>query len=154
MANEAKLPNGLTQKQFSFYNNLIEQMKTTGKMNPPQAAIDAGFSPNHVSKMASNLLKKPEGQAYLQSIQQKPIAKATASLEWVMNKLTNIVNLDVQKDGMPNYQALQCVLKAIGEINKIKGHYAPDKKVNLNMTMDDVQFERAKQLAKKYTREF
>ncbi len=129
-------------------------METLGEMQPTQAAIEAGYSNNGAKVVACKLLKKPAGQAYLQSLQQKPIAKATASLEWVMDKLTNIVNLEVQKDGMPNYQALQCVLKAIGEINKIKGHYAPDKKVNLNMTMDDVQFERAKQLAEKYTRKY
>ena len=66
MANEPRLPNGLTPKQFNFYNNIIEQMKTTGQMNPSQAAIDAGFAPKHVSKMASSLLKKPAGQAYRQ----------------------------------------------------------------------------------------
>jgi phage terminase small subunit len=154
MSNEIKLPSGLTQRQFDFFNIIINQMQETGKMNPSQAAIQAGYSNKGAEVVACKLLKKPEGQTYLKSLQKNHIDKATASLEWVMDKLTNIVNLEVQKDGMPNYQALQCVLKAIGEINKIKGHYAPDKKVNLNMTMDDVQFERAKQLAKKYTREF
>jgi len=154
MANEPRLPNGLTPKQFNFYNNIIEQMKKTGQMNPSQAAIDAGFAPKHVSKMASSLLKKPAGQAYLKSLQKNSICSAEATIDWVMERLTRIANLSLQEDGANNYAALQCSLKAISEINKIKGYYAPDKKLNLNMTMDDVQFDRAKELAGKYSREY
>lgn len=154
MANETRLPNGLTQKQFSFYNNLIEQMKKTGKMEPKKAAIEAGFSPANVSEIAYKLLKKPEGQAYLKSIQENSMHSASASIDWVMEKLTRIANLGVQEDGSFNYSALQCSLKAISEINKIKGYYAPDKKVNLNLDMDDIQEARARELTIKYTREY
>ena len=36
MANQTRLLNGLTQKQFTFYNNLIAQMKLIGKMDVKQ----------------------------------------------------------------------------------------------------------------------
>ncbi|MDQ5900040.1 MAG: hypothetical protein WAW84_01315 [Candidatus Rickettsiella isopodorum] len=39
MANETRLPNGLTQRQFAFYNLLIEQMDRVGKIDAKQAAI-------------------------------------------------------------------------------------------------------------------
>lgn len=154
MSGEAKLPNGLTQRQFSFYNNLIEQMKRYGEMQPKQAAIDAGYSDKVASTVACRLLKNKEGQSYLKSIHDESKSSSVASLEWVMNKLTNIANLGVQEDGSFNYSALQCSLKAISEINKIKGYYAPDKKVNLNMTIDDIQESRARELTIKYTREY
>jgi len=154
MANKARLSSELTDKQFAFFNILIKQMETLGEMHPKQAAIEAGYSENGAAVSACRLLKSEYGQTYLKSLHKDVKSSSVASLEWVMDKLTNIVNFDVQKDGLPNYQALQCVLKSVAEINKIKGHYAPDKKVNLNMTMDDVQFERAKQLAEKYTRKY
>ncbi len=48
MTNQTRLPNGLTQKQFAFYNNLIAQMKERGKMDIKQAALSAGFSPETI----------------------------------------------------------------------------------------------------------
>lgn len=154
MSGEAKLDNGLTQRQVSFFNNMIDQMKRNGEVQPTKAAIDAGYSAKSAHVIASRLLRTEHGQQYLQSLHSESKSSAIASLDWVMDKLTNMANLDIQKDGQPNYQASQCVLKAVAEINKIKGYYAPDKKVNLNMTMDDVDLARAKSLAKKYTREF
>ncbi len=87
MANQTHLPNGLTQKQFTFYNNLITQMKESGKMDVKRAALSAAFSPKNYSSIASRLLKKPEGQAYLKSLQQESIYAAVAHLDWVMEKL-------------------------------------------------------------------
>jgi phage terminase small subunit len=110
MANEPRLPNGLTPKQFNFYNNIIEQMKTTGQMNPSQAAIDAGFAPKHVSKMASSLLKKPAGQAYLKSLQKNSICSAEATIDWVMERLTRIANLS-----LPHYEKIRADKKGYFE---------------------------------------
>jgi phage terminase small subunit len=154
MVNETRLPNGLTHKQFSFYNNLIGQMKETGKMDVKQAIIKAGFSPKNYSAIASRLLKKTEGQAYLKSLQVKSTHSAIATMEWVMEKLVLVVRAGISDNGVINGKFLRDSLRALSEINKIKGYYAPDKKVNLNMTMDDLQVTRARELAKKYTRDY
>jgi len=154
MANETRLPNGLTQRQFAFYNLLIGQMSETGKMDAKQAAISAGYCSTSASRIATRLLKKPEGQVYLKSLQQNSTHSALITIDWVMEKLVNTVRAGISDDGSINYNALPCSIRAISEINKIKGYYAPDKKVNLNMAMDDIQFDRAKELAVKYTREY
>ncbi|WP_083827774.1 terminase small subunit [Rickettsiella massiliensis] len=154
MTNETRLPNGLTQRQFAFYNMLIKQMNGTGKMDAKQAAIAAGYCSTSASRIASRLLKKTEGQVYLKSIQQNSTHSALITIDWVMEKLVRTVRAGISDDGSINYNALPCSIRAISEINKIKGHYAPDKKVNLNMTMDDVQFDKAKELARKYTKAY
>ncbi|WP_010598978.1 terminase small subunit [Rickettsiella massiliensis] len=154
MANATKLPNGLTQRQFSFYNHLIRQMKETGKMDPKQAAIEAGFSVKNTSAKATRLLKKPEGQAYLTSIQEHSTYSATATIDWVMEKLVRVVCAGVADDGTIKAKAVKDALRALTEINKIKGHYAPEKKFNLNLDIDDIQEARARELAIKYTREY
>ncbi len=154
MANETRLSNGLTQRQFAFYNRLIEQMHETGKMDAKQAAIAAGYCSTSASWIASRLLKKPEGQVYLKSIQENSTNAALITIDWVMEKLVSTVRAGISDDGAINYNALPCSIRAISEINKIKGYYAPDKKVNLNMTMDDIQFDKAKELARKYTRAY
>lgn len=154
MSNESRLPNGLTQKQFNFYNNLISQMKENGKTEPTKAAISAGFASRCAATVAGRLMKKPEGQAYLQSLHKEVTSSSIATLEWVMDKLTKIATLSVLEDGTFDPSTLQFSLKAISEINKIKGYYAPAKTVSLNMTMDDVQFNRAKELTEKYTRAY
>lgn len=154
VTNQTRLPNGLTQKQFTFYNNLMGQMKETGKMNVKQAALSAGFSSRNYSSIASRFLKKREGQAYLKSLQRGSTHAAISNLDWVMEKLVHIVRAGISDDGLIRYNALPCSIRAISEINKIKRYYAPEKKFNLDMTMDDIQEAKAKELALKYTRDY
>ncbi len=127
------VPNGLTQRQFAFYNRLIEQINETGRMDAKQAA-----SSTSTSRIASRLLKKIEGQVYLKSLQENSTYSALITIDWVMEKLVSMVRAGISDDGTINYSALPCSIRAISEINKIKGYYALDKKVNLNMTMDDI----------------
>ncbi len=148
------VPNGLTQRQFAFYNRLIEQINETGRMDAKQAAIAAGYCSTSTSRIASRLLKKIEGQVYLKSLQENSTYSALITIDWVMEKLVSMVRAGISDDGTINYSALPCSIRAISEINKIKGYYALDKKVNLNMTMDDIQFDKAKELARKYTRAY
>ncbi|BBB15443.1 terminase small subunit [Candidatus Rickettsiella viridis] len=116
MANETRLPNGLTQRQFVFYNLLIEQMDETGKMDAKQAAIKAGFSSANASRIATRLLKKPEGQAYLKSRQVKSTHSAIATMEWVMEKLALVVRAGISDDGTINSKFLRDSLRALSEI--------------------------------------
>lgn len=128
MTNQTHLPNGLTQKQFAFYNNLIAQMKKSGKMDIKQAALSAGFSPRNYSSIASRLLKKPEeGQAYLKSLQQESIYAAVTHLDWVMEKLVWIVRAGIADDGTITAKYVKDSLCTLSEINKIQRHYAPEK---------------------------
>ncbi|WP_218814614.1 terminase small subunit [Rickettsiella endosymbiont of Dermanyssus gallinae] len=155
MANETRLPNGLTQRQFAFYNRLIEQMNETGRMDAKQAAVSAGYCSTSASRIATRLLRKPEGQSYLKSLQVKSAHSAATTMDWIMEKLVCTVRAGISDDGSINYNALSCSIRAISEINKIKGYYAPDKKVKLNMTMDDnIQEARVRELIIKYTREY
>jgi phage terminase small subunit len=154
MANQTRLPNGLTQKQFTFYNNLIAQMKRSGKMNIKQAALSAGFSPTNYSSIASRLLKKPEGQAYLKSLQQESTNSAISNLDWIMEKLVRIVRAGIADDGAITPKYVKDSLRAISEINKIQGHYAPEKKFSFNMEMDDLQETKLLELILKYEREY
>ncbi len=98
--------------------------------------------------------KKTEGQVYLKSLQQNSTHSALITIDWVIEKLVSTIRAGISDDGLINYNALPCSIRAIFEINKIKGYYTPDKKVNLNMTIDDIQEARARELTLKYTREY
>ena len=45
-------------------------------------------------------------------------------------------------------------LRALYEINKIQGHYAPEKNFNLSMGMKDIQETKLHELMLKYEREY
>jgi phage terminase small subunit len=154
MSNEARLSDGLTQRQFSFFNIIIEQMRKSGEMQPKQAAIEAGYSEKGAAIVACRLLKKPEGQAYLKSLHTETKSSSIASLDWVMEKLVRVVRAGIADDGAIKQKSVKDALRALTEINKIKGHYAPEKKFNLNLDMDDIQEARARELTIKYTREY
>ncbi len=154
MANQTRLPNGLTQKQFAFYNYLIAQMKESGKMDVKRAALSAGFSPKNYSSIVSRLLKKPEGQAYLKSLQQESIYAAVTHLDWVMERLVRIVRAGIADDGTITAKYVKDSLHALSEINKIQGYYAPEKNINLSMKMDDAQEAKLHELTLKYERDY
>jgi phage terminase small subunit len=146
--------NGLTPKQFTFYNNLIEQMKETGKMDVKQAALSAGFSPRNYSSIASRLLKKREGQAYLKSLQRESTHSAISNLDWVMKKRVRIVRAGIADDGTITAKYVKDSLRMISEINKIQGRYTPEKNFSFNMEMDDLQETKLLELILKYEREY
>lgn len=100
--------------------------------------------PKNYSAIASRLLKKPEGQAYLKLLQVKSTHSAIAMMEWVMEKLVLVVRAGISNNGAINARFLRDSLRALSEINKIKGYYAPEKRVHLNMAMDDIQVARAR----------
>src|SRR5277367_2225779 len=128
MANAVRLSNGLTQQQLAFFNNVLKQIKEVGRMDVTKAAVEAGYSVKSSPIIGARLWKNPRGQAYLKSLHDNCESSSIATLEWVMDKLIRVVKLGIPDDptikSHPN--ELNCSIRAISEINKIKGYYAPE----------------------------
>lgn len=90
----------------------------------------------------------------MKSLQVESTHSATATMDWVMEKLVRIVRAGISDDGMINGKFLRDFLRALSEINKVKGYYSAEKKFHFNMTMDDIQEARVRELTLKYTREY
>jgi phage terminase small subunit len=127
----SKLPNGLTIKQTKFCQNLIIPPHTA-----TQAAISAGYSP-HIAKTIGHRLKtNPKVQAYLKSLQSDLESQMTVSYEWKLNKLKQIVEAFIESKENLSSSKVNSAIQAISEMNKMQGHYSPEKHVNVNIKTD------------------
>ena len=70
-----------------------------------------------------------------------------------MEKLVRIVHAGIADDGTITAKYVKDSLRALSEINKIQGHYAPEKNFNLSMEMGDVQETKLHELILKYDRD-
>lgn len=121
----------LNQKQYDFTLSYI-----ANGFNAYQAALDAGYKPNYALTRSSTMIKHPEIA--------KRIYKATSDIEeklkitclWKATQLKriidNIMNAECNTD-----KTYATVIKAISELNKMQGDYAPNKSINL--TLDDTR---------------
>lgn len=71
-----------------------------------------------------------------------------------MEKLVRVVHADISDNSNIKQKWVKNFLHALIEIKKIKDHDAPEKKFYLNMTMDDIQEARARELTVKYMRDY
>jgi phage terminase small subunit len=127
----SKLPNGLTIKQTKFCQNFI-----LPPHNATQAAISAGYSP-HIAKTIGHRLKtNSKVQGYLKSLQTNLENQMTVSYEWKLNKLKQIVEAFIESKENLSSSKVNSVIQAISEMNKMQGHYSPEKHVNVNIKTD------------------
>ena len=127
----SKLPNGLTIKQTKFCQNFI-----LPPHNATQAAISAGYSP-HIAKTIGHRLKtSSKVQGYLKSLQTNLENQMTVSYEWKLNKLKQIVEAFIESKENLSSSKVNSVIQAISEMNKMQGHYSPEKHVNVNIKTD------------------
>lgn len=127
----SKLPNGLTIRQTKFCQNLI-----IPPHNATQAAISAGYSP-HIAKTIGHRLKgNPKIQEYLKSLQSDLESQMTVSYEWKLDKLKQIVEAFIESKENLISSKVNSAIQAISEMNKMQGHYSPEKHLNVNIKTD------------------
>lgn len=115
------------------------------------AAKEVGYSS---SSDGTRLLKNPEIKKYIKKRVKKSEKDLQVTFDWKIQKLRDVVlnaNLD---DITPSH-----FLTAIAELNKMQGHYSPERheNVNANITVDpSVLKVRAilEDLKKKYEKEY
>ena len=88
---------------------------------PTAAARRAGYKSPHVD--AKRLLKDPEIVAAIKVIQQATAKKSEMAREDVMSNLMRAFRIAEQMDDP------QSMIRAMSEVNRMCGHYAPEKKI-------------------------
>lgn len=143
----SKLPNGLTIRQTKFCQNLIIHPH-----NATQAAISAGYS-HHIAKTIGSRLKtNPKIQGYLKILQSDLESQMTVSYEWKLDKLKQIVEVFIDSEDLsPN--KVNSAIQAISEMNKMQGHYSPEKHVNVNIKTDP-DLQQLEDLIKQHGKEY
>lgn len=121
----------LTQKQYEFCNEYIKN-----GFNAYQAALKAGYSESYANVKAPLLLEHPLIKPRLARAYQRADNSMTVSWEWKIEKLQRIIDDIVPLDkSLPiKHKHAANAIKAISELNKMSGDYAPDKR--LSVTVD------------------
>jgi phage terminase small subunit len=131
----------LTPMQYVFCSEYIKN-----GFNAYKAALTAGYSESYANCKAGELIKHPNIQERLvkayEKMETKQLDKLAISFTDKANILLSIINDIIPKDGSePKRQYYKDAIKAMSELNKMQGDYAPDKRMNMtiNATLDKLQ---------------
>lgn len=144
----SKLPNGLTIRQTKFCQNFI-----IPPHNATQAAISAGYSPHIAKTIGYRLKTNPKIKEYLKSLQSDLENQMTVSYEWKLDKLKQIVEAFIESKENLISSKVNSAIQAISEMNKMQGHYSPEKHVNFNIKTDP-DLQQLEDLIKQHGKEY
>ncbi len=123
-----------------------------------QSAIQAGYSARTAHSNSYGYFQDPEVQSMIAAHQEEYNKNCLATFTWKMERLVEIVqNLMENVSVSPlNPLSAAAVIKAIAEMNKMQGHYAPDKTLNanLNMKMPLEEINKTKELLLEYDKPY
>lgn len=124
----------LTQKQYDFTVNYIKN-----GFNAYQAALEAGYSDNYARFKAPGLINHPSiNNRITKAYQQVEIEERRTLCMTIRDKakvLDRIIRAVVPLDeSQPvNMKFANEAIKAISELNKMQGDYAPDKRLSITV---------------------
>lgn len=122
--------------------------------NATQAAIKAGYSCHVAKTIGSKLKDNPKIQTYLKTFQTQLENKVTIDYTWKLEKLKQIVDTFIPSDNASlETKEVNSAIQAIAEMNKMQGHHAAEKHMNLNVTVDS-DIEQLETLIKKYRKDY
>lgn len=140
--------NQLTQRQHDFVINYIKN-----GFNVYQAAIDAGYSPSFAKSRSGELIHHPIinekiSKAY-QAEEMKNMKEICMSMVDKAKVLDRIIRAVVPLDPNEpvNMKYASEAIKAVAELNKMQGDYAPDKRLSITV---DATKERLIEARKQY----
>jgi phage terminase small subunit len=124
----------LTQKQYNFCSSYIKN-----GFNAYQAAINAGYSHNYANVKAPMLLQHPIIKQRIEKAYTKAEDQLGMDWQWKLRKLKRVIDTFIPDDDTTKLNTFETgiALKAIAELNKMHGDYAPDKRIS--MTVDATQ---------------
>lgn len=138
----------LTQKQYDFTLNYIKN-----GFNAYQAAIDAGYSHNYARFKAPSLIHNPVinqrvTKAY-QTIEMQQMKAICMSMQDKVKVLDRIIRAVIPLDETEPVKLdyMKDAIRAISELNKMSGDYAPDKRLSITV---DATKEKLKEVRKIY----
>lgn len=124
----------LTQMQYNFCSNYIKN-----GFNVKQAALDAGYSDYYARTKANYLIEIPSIRTRVERAYQKAESNLGMDWQWKLKKLKRVIDAYIPDEGeiALNTFETSVAIKALAELNKMQGDYAPDKRIS--MTVDATQ---------------
>jgi phage terminase small subunit len=138
----------LTDMQYNFVLNYVRN-----GFNAYQAARSSGYSEDTAKAEAYKLLAKPLVKQHIakaqEKVDQQRLNKLYLTMEQKAKVLTRIIYDVVPKDKTqePKREYYKDALKAISEMNKMQGDYAPEKRLSLTV---DATKDKLKEINKQY----
>ncbi len=138
----------LTQKQYDFTLNYIKN-----GFNAYQAAIDAGYSETFSRIKAPSLIHNPIIHARVtkayQAVEMQQMKALCMSISDKAKVLDRIIRAVVPLDESEpvNMKYASEAIKAVQELNKMSGDYAPDKRLSITV---DATKEKLKEVRRVY----
>jgi phage terminase small subunit len=133
--------------------------------NAKEAAYHIGDKKNYANAHYTRYLKHPFVQNFIREHTQKMEQIIEVNLAWKIQKLKKIIDIcipDTAKSRNDLYT--KGAIAAISELNKMQGHYAPERSISssinrelgLNMEVDDLKIseEILEELNKKYKKDY
>jgi hypothetical protein len=140
----------LSEMQYKFANEYIKN-----GFNAYRAAINAGYSLNSAKVMGKELVNRPGIQerilrAYAKA-DQEVISKIAISFGDKAKILLRIINDIVPPDGSePKREYYSEAIKAMAELNKMQGDYAPDKRLSMTVDATKNKLEEVRRIYEEY----
>ncbi len=104
------------------------------------AAIQAGYSPATAKSEAYLQLKKEGLRERVKREIEDFRAECRATFMWNANKLIEVVEYMLPENQIPNPKCASVAVKAISELNKMCGYYAPIQTENKNENTETKRF--------------
>lgn len=102
-----------------------------------------------------SILRKPEIKAYLKERMAEVSAETKFGFNEKVKKLVKVVNLAIPDEAEHIKEtAPREGIAAISELNKMEGHYAPEKRINANVDIIAAVDARVKEIEGEYEREY
>jgi len=124
----------VTEKQKKAFNEIVENGRNKG-----DAMIRAGYSIN--TSVAPTKLTNSKGWLELMDkyLPDKLLTKKHKELLEIPIKIKTYIKGDLQTD--VEQLDSQAVSKGLDMAYKLKGYYAPDKNININLTVEDLMLK-------------
>ena len=137
----------LNKKQLLFVNHYVEQ----GFEFPAKALLKAGYQTENADQMANRLLSTPHVAEYVERLRNKLAneveEKTNISFFYVTTKLQQLIeksSSSLDEDSTESVEMREkwrktnsdIILRAVAEINKMFGYYAPEKSQSVNVNVE------------------
>ncbi len=140
----------LTDMQYKFISAYCHN-----GFNAKEAALTAGYSENYARIKACLLLDHPKIKPHIQKIKTRITVdmedRLMISLADKCNVLSRIIYDILPQDGsQPKREHYQKAMQAIDILNKMQGHYMPDKRLNVTVDTTKERLLEAKRIYKEF----
>lgn len=155
MSTSGKLRHGnVTIKQRKFVTNYIQN-----GLNGAKAIRDAGYETDAVNSttLACQTLKHPAVKKLVEKEVRRLEKDFGLTFDYKIKKLKKILDNTIPDDDCATPEHYRVGISAISELNKMQGHHAAEKRVNLNLQTDaniDQLRSVMDELVKKHTKDY